>query len=200
MLPEKERQLRQAIQLLYDYYKWEAPWNTLSPNAVIDAAMQHKISLYSGYYSNVIRCLDENSDFALLPYPDKYLVETIRIGINANCPHPSEAWLFVNFLRSEYIQRKIVENNYGIPYRESVFENEFRKKSPKLHRLIAPLLDKLEESHVSEEAREMIYYMVYPLLEQCFARECSLDECVVSLRNAMNELLILDDIQTKLIQ
>lgn len=195
MLPEKEYQLRQAIQLLYDYYKWEAPWNTLSPNAVIDAVMQHKISLYSGYYSNVIRCLDENSDFALLPYPDKYLVETIRIGINANCEYPSEAWLFVNFLRSEYVQKKIVETKYGIPYNGKVFHKEFRETSPELYKLILPVMDKLEESSISSVGREMIYYVVCPLLEQYFSNEFTMDECVHAVRDAMNELLILDKIK-----
>ena len=195
--PEKEPQLRQAIQLLYEYYTWKAPWTMLSPGSVIDAAMKDNISLVLGYYSNLYNKMKFDFDYDLLPYPGKYLIETIRIGVNASSLHPSESWLFLNFLRSEYVQKKVVKNSFGIPYRESVFHKEFREATPKLYERMLPLLDRLEESYVSEEGRNRIYHVIYPLLEQYFAREFTMDECVASLRTAMNEQLILDDITNK---
>ncbi|MBR2438622.1 MAG: extracellular solute-binding protein [Lentisphaeria bacterium] len=196
--PKKEPQLCQAIQLLHDYYSWDAPWNTLSPQSIISVALKQNISFYIGYYCNIYRHLSKDYDYTLLPFPEKYLIETIRIGINAETLHPTESWLFLNYLRSAEVQRHIVKTSFGIPYQAEVFHNEFRKASPKLYKLLLPLLDKLEESYVAEETREMIYHVVYPLLEQYFSREFTMDECVRSLRSAMGELLKLDSIQTRI--
>ena len=119
----------------------------------------------------------------------------VGIGINAKTKPPSEAWLFANFLRSEYVQRKIVEKSFGIPYRRSVFHDDFKKKSPELYRIVASILDNAEEPCVSENTRNKIYHMGYPMLERIFSGEFTLEGCIHSLRKMMNEILILDDIQ-----
>ena len=135
---------------------------------------------------------------APLPYKEDYLAETVRIGINRNCRCTAEAWLFINFLRSEAVQRKLVRDSYGIPYNEKVFHSDFKEKFPKIYNTVAPMLEKIHESTISDNARNMIYHVVYPLLEECFRNDVSAEQCVNSLCDAIDELIVIDGIENNL--
>ena len=156
--------------------------------------MSNKISLLAAYSNSTLISKSNNLKTAPLPYCNSYLAETVRIGINADCRHIPEAWLWVNFLRSEAVQKKLVENSYGIPYHEKVFNSDFKANCPSLYQTVLPLLDKINEPRISDAARDMSYHVVYPLLEKCFATDFSAQSCMKSLREAINEMLILDSL------
>lgn len=186
------------IELLRDYYKWETPWNNFSPSAVIKAVNENKISVFAAYLNSHFCKTSNEFDIAPLPNCGSYLVETVRAGISKNCRYTSEAWLFINFLRSEAVQKKLVSESYGIPYNEKIFHSDFKEKFPKIYNVAAPLLEKIHESSISDNARNMIYHVVYPLLEECFKNDISAEQCITSLQEAIEELLILDNIEQNL--
>ncbi len=191
---KKEKDFILLIEILRDYYKWQMPWNNFAPSEISSAVMSNKISILAAYSNSTLISKSNNLKTAPLPYCNSYLAETVRIGINADCRHIPEAWLWVNFLRSEAVQKKLIETSYGIPYHEKVFNSDFKDKFPSLYQTVLPLLDKINEPQISDAAREMIYHVVYPLLEKCFANDFSAQSCIKSLREAINEMLILDSL------
>lgn len=196
--PNSKADFISLIELLRDYYKWETPWNNFSPSAVIKAVNEGKISVFAAYLNSHFCKMSNEFTIAPLPYKEDYLAETVRIGINRNCRCTAEAWLFINFLRSEAVQRKLVSDSYGIPYNEKVFHSDFKEKFPKIYNTVAPMLEKIHESTISDNARNMIYHVVYPLLEECFRNDVSAEQCVNSLCDAIDELIVIDGIENNL--
>lgn len=192
---DKKESFAELISILQDYYHWEMPWNNLAPSEIFSAVQKNKISFFSAYAGGPF--LEMSTRMRIAPLPDcgQYLAETIRIGINRECQYPAEAWLFINYLRSKEVQKRSVDESHGIPYHEEVFHSDFKTKFPELYNNAAPLFTRLIESSVSENARDMIYHVAYSLLEKCFSQNIPLNKCTDSLKNAIHELIILDQIE-----
>ncbi len=124
-----------------------------------------------------------------------YLAASVRAFISRRTRSAKNAWLWIDFLRSDSVQERIAKEGCGAPASRSVFNGRFAADFPALRRCLEPALEHMEETSISSETRSWLYAKILPMFADYFKGAIPLEKAIEGFMFWTDKLLKLEEIE-----